>query len=111
MKRYVSHFLLLPQYGYLKEYIVETEHGFVIRLLPFNGEMESTEWISGVIALLPESNNMDHIFTRKSIVLEKLPLKYSEGHISETLFRAYSFSPFNFTLMQPVCGTQHKQLP
>jgi hypothetical protein len=111
MKRYVSHFLLLPPYGYLKKCVVETEHEFVVRLFPFNEEIESTEWLSGLIVLFPKHNILDHLFREKVPFLEKIPLEFSEGHIPLLFFHAYLFSPFDFTLMQPVCGTQRKQLP
>lgn len=34
MKRFASHFLFLPAYGYLKQYAIETEEGMVVRLFP-----------------------------------------------------------------------------
>lgn len=40
MKRFASHFLFLPAYGYLKQYAVETEEGVVVRLFPLTEEME-----------------------------------------------------------------------
>lgn len=36
MKRFASHFLFLPAYGYLKQYAVETEEGVVVRFISIN---------------------------------------------------------------------------
>jgi hypothetical protein len=39
MKRFASHFLFLPAYGYLKQYAVETEEGSVVRIFPLTEEI------------------------------------------------------------------------
>ena len=55
MKRYASHFLFLPGHGYLKQYVVEIGEGqCVSRIFPLTEEVENTEWLPGVIALLTE---------------------------------------------------------
>ena len=41
MKRFDSHFLFLPAYGYLKQYAIETEEGMVVRLFPLTEEIEN----------------------------------------------------------------------
>ena len=56
MKRYASHFLFLPGHGYLKQYVVEIGEGqCVSRIFPLTEEVENTEWLPGVIALLTEA--------------------------------------------------------
>ena len=47
MKRFASHFLFLPAYGYLKQYAIETEEGMVVRLFPLTEEIENVEWLPG----------------------------------------------------------------
>ncbi|WP_308768518.1 hypothetical protein [uncultured Bacteroides sp.] len=56
MKRFASHYLFLPEAGYLKQQVVEvTDEGTIQRVFPLKEEMESVEWLPGVIALLTES--------------------------------------------------------
>ena len=45
MKRFASHFLFLPAYGYLKQYAIETEEGIVVRLFPLTEEMENVDFL------------------------------------------------------------------
>ena len=55
MKRFASHFLFLPAYGYLKQYAIETEEGMVVRLFPLTEEIENVEWLPGAIVLLTQN--------------------------------------------------------
>ena len=55
MKRYASHFLFLPGMAIWKQYVVEIGEGqCVSRIFPLTEEVENTEWLPGVIALLTE---------------------------------------------------------
>ena len=74
MKRYASHFLFLPGHGYLKQYVVEIGEGqCVSRIFPLTEEVENTEWLPGVIALL----------TRwKQTILILNVLQYTDGNPS-----------------------------
>ena len=54
MKRFASHYLFLPGYGYLKQYVVEVDQGYAVRIFPLKEEVEDVEWLPGVIALFPE---------------------------------------------------------
>lgn len=83
MKRYASHFLFLPEQGYLKQYMVEVENGLVVNMFPLTEEVENVEWLPGAIFLTRE-----------------------EGGLSATYF-----SHFDFTTMRPVAGTPHRLLP
>ena len=83
MKRYASHYLFLPERGYLKQHAIEVEAGRVVRIFPLSEEIEDTEWLPGVIVL------------------------HRESDASLTPFLLY---PFDFTTMQPVAGTQRRQL-
>ena len=91
MKRFASHYLLIPAVGYMKQQVVEiTDEGVVRGVFPLTEEIESVEWMPGVIVLLSESQ----------MEAEKK---------GEALF-PYLFYPFDFTSMQPVDGTRHRLL-
>ncbi|MBC8594486.1 hypothetical protein H8744_14825 [Oscillospiraceae bacterium N12] len=83
MKRFASHYLYIPEKGYLKQFVIEMEEEFVAKFFPLTEEIESVEWMPGVIELIPDRGS----------------------------FRAYLLYPFDFTSMQPVAETQRKQLP
>ena len=84
MKRFASHYLFVPESGFLKQYVVELEEERVVRFFPLTEEIESVEWMPGVIVLSKEK--------------------------AEDLFSAFILCPFDFTTMQPVAETQRKQL-
>ena len=84
MKRFASHYLFVPESGFLKQYEVELEEERVVRFFPLTEEIESVEWMPGVIVLSKEK--------------------------AEDLFSAFILYPFDFTTMQPVAETQRKQL-
>ena len=76
MKRFASHYLFLPGYGYLKQYVVEVDQGYAVRIFPLKEEVEDVEWLPGVIALFPEG---------------------PDGELA-----SYLYYPFDFNAMQPV---------
>ena len=108
MKRYASHFLFLPGHGYLKQYVVEIGEGqCVSRIFPLTEEVENTEWLPGVIALLTEvETDYPHFDTCCNILTAIPPV------IEEELpyLIPWLFFPFDFTTMQPGAGTQRKLL-
>lgn len=106
MKRYVSHFLFLQGYGYLKRQVVEMEEGVIVRIFPLTEEVENTEWLPGVIALLTSEDAVVPEFGKQKSV-DAVPLE-----ITETLssFVPVLFFPFDFTTMKPVAGTQRRPL-
>ena len=56
MKRFASHYLLIPAVGYMKQQVVEiTDEGVVRGVFSLTEEIESVEWMPGVIVLLSES--------------------------------------------------------
>lgn len=105
MKRYASHLLFLSDYGYLKQYAIEMEGESVNRIFPLTEEVENTEWMPGVIALL-RNPEVPLIFD-ESPLLSAVPQSIEELLLSST---PYLFSPFDFTTMQPAAGTRRKQL-
>ena len=54
MKRFASHYLLIPDIGFIKQQVVEiNDEGIVQNIFPLTEEIESVEWMPGVIVLLP----------------------------------------------------------
>lgn len=113
MKRYASHFLFLPGHGYLRRYAIEMEEGVVVRLFPLTEEVENTEWMPGVIALLSSAEtrlkkeDSEPIFKGCRNLLGALPPDM-EGTLP--FLTPYLYFPFCFTTMQPVAGTQRRRL-
>ena len=56
MKRFAAHYLLLPDVGFIRQQVVEiTDEGLCTGCFPLTEEIESVEWMPGLIALLPEN--------------------------------------------------------
>lgn len=83
MRRYASHYLMHPSAGLLKQQVVEVEQGVAVGHFPLQEEIEDVEWLPGVIALEADG----------------------EGHLLP--FWMY---PYDLIQMQPVGGTQRRQL-
>ena len=118
MKRFASHYLLIPAVGYMKQQVVEiTDEGVVRGVFP---------WMPGVIVLLSESQ-VEKI-KNTGMILKNIPVfqinlpsvsNQSSQCFNEYLQEAekkgealfpYLFYPFDFTSMQPVDGTRHRLL-
>ena len=127
MKRFASHYLLIPAVGYMKQQVVEiTDEGVVRGVFPLTEEIESVEWMPGVIVLLP-ADQLEEIkntgMFEKNIPVFQFNLPVVSDQTSscpkeflavseergEVLF-PYLFYPFDFTSMQPVAGTRHRLL-
>ena len=113
IKRFASHFIFLPGYGYLNQYVVGAEEGRVVSAFPLTEEIEGVEWFPGVIALLDNKEDISKgysgIFQKSNEVLEELPEVFCQETFSSGI-TAYLFYPFDFTTMQPVGGTRHRPL-
>ena len=124
MKRFASHYLLIPAVGYMKQQVVEiTDEGVVRGVFPLTEEIESVEWMPGVIVLLSESQ-MEEI-KNTGMILKNIPVfqinlpnilnqssrcfEESLKEKGEVLFPVL-FYPFDFISMQPVDGTRHRLL-
>jgi len=77
MKRFASHFLFLPAYGYLKQYAVETEEGVVVRLFPLTEEMENVEWLPGAIVLLTQEELKEPPYQTLNKIIVKRPQNFT----------------------------------
>ena len=107
MKRFASHFLFLPAYGYLKQYAIETEEGIVVRLFPLTEEI----WLPGAIVLLTQNElkEPDIIFslTNASRNLLITPPSFIDGSCG--LMPVY-FPNFDTATLLPAAGSRHKLL-
>ena len=127
MKRFASHYLLIPAVGYMKQQVVEiTDEGVVRGVFPLTEEIESVEWMPGVIVLLSE-NQMEEI-KNTGMILKNIPVfQINPSNILNQSSRCFEeslkelkekgevlfpvlFYPFDFISMQPVDGTRHRLL-
>lgn len=107
MKRYASHFLFFPGYGCLNRHVVEMCEGHVVRIFPLTEEIENTEWLPGIIALLSGKDSDLPDFDKCGNKLTTVPADITE---KLPFLTAFLFSPFDFTMMRPCVETQRKPL-
>ena len=122
MKRFAAHYL--PDVGFIRQQVVEiADEGYVRDVFPLTEEIESVEWMPGLIALLPENKIKNTEMFSKNISVFQFNLPIVSGQTfpcfkealtasakrGEVLF-PYLFYPFDFTSMQPVAGTRHRLL-
>ena len=127
MKRFASHYLFMPDVGFIKQQVVEiTDEGVVRDTFPLTEEIESVEWMPGVIVLLP-ADQLEEI-KNTGMILKNIPVFQinlpSVSNQSSQCFNEYLqeaekkgealfpvlFYPFDFISMQPVDGTRHRLL-
>ena len=127
MKRFASHYLFMPDVGFMKQQVVEiTDEGVVRGVFPLTEEIESVEWMPGVIVLLSESQ-MEEI-KNTGMILKNIPVfQINPSNILNQSSRCFEeslkelkekgevlfpvlFYPFDFISMQPVDGTRHRLL-
>ena len=117
----------MPDVGFIKQQVVEiTDEGVVRDTFPLTEEIESVEWMPGVIVLLPADQleeikntgmilknipvfqiNTSNILNQSSRCFEESLKELKEK--GEVLFPVL-FYPFDFISMQPVDGTRHRLL-
>jgi hypothetical protein len=101
IKRYASHFLLLPEYGFLKLCVVEIGlEGDVLRVFPLLEELETVEWHPGVILLSEkeeDKNEITQLFQIRYRLLNDIPAAF-QSNISIKQF-VYLLYPFDFKRM------------
>ena len=80
MKRFAAHYLFVPGSGFLKQYAIEIEGGYICHIFPFSEEIESVEWFPGVILLTPqEESDINTLFNftnieKQSIYIPKVTI-------------------------------------
>lgn len=107
MIRYAAHYVYLPDYGFLKQYVVEIREGRISALFPLSSEIENTEWQPGVIAIVASEEEARDLLFRKKNLLDKVPADIV-GRLADRM--PVLLFPFDFTTMVPVAGTQHRLL-
>lgn len=118
MKRFASHYLLIPNVGLAKQQVVEVnDAGAVQNLFPLTEEIESVEWMPGVIVLLSAKQYLlsDTEYTFFSRITPCGPYLNLSKYLHELeeqgeILLPYLFYPFDFISMQPVDGTRHRLL-
>ena len=127
MKRFASHYLFMPDVGFIKQQVVEiTDEGVVRDTFPLTEEIESVEWRPGVIVLLP-ADQLEEI-KNTGMILKNIPVfQINPSNILNQSSRCFEeslkelkekgevlfpvlFYPFDFISMQPVDGTRHRLL-
>ena len=117
----------MPDVGFIKQQVVEiTDEGVVRDTFPLTEEIESVEWMPGVIVLLP-ADQLEEI-KNTGMILKNIPVFQinlpSVSNQSSQCFNEYLqeaekkgevlfpvlFYPFDFISMQPVDGTRHRLL-
>ena len=73
MKRFASHYLLIPGVGFVKQQVVEiSDEGVAQNIFPLNEEVESVEWLPGLIVLL-SVHQMEEI-RNTGMVVKNIPV-------------------------------------
>ena len=117
----------MPDVGFIKQQVVEiTDEGVVRDTFPLTEEIESVEWMPGVIVLLP-ADQLEEI-KNTGMILKNIPvLQINPSNILNQSSRCFEeslkelkekgevlfpvlFYPFDFISMQPVDGTRHRLL-
>lgn len=113
MKRFASHLIFIPSYGYLQYHVVELADGHVEDLFPMTGESENVEWLPGAIVLvtaeefssLEQGAWTDSFFVQSHLSAAScLPSGIWRQRLS------LYYPRFNVMAMQPACGIRHRQL-
>ena len=127
MKRFASHYLLIPGVGFVKQQVVEiSDEGVAQNIFPLNEEVESVEWLPGLIVLLSvhqmeEIRNTGMVVKNIPVFQQNLPVLIvassctlndflDTSRTSGDVLVPYLFYPFDFTSMRPVDGTRHRLL-
>ena len=94
MKRFASHYLFLPEHGWMKQMVVEIENDNVSRIFPLSEESERVQWMPGVSVLLSDAD-VTKDFNREAMLADKItPL------LAETKIVDYIASDMNEVIMQ-----------
>ena len=116
MKRYASHYLLLPSVGVVKQYVIELlPDGSICRTFPLLEEIESAEWLPGIIVLLTAGEaefllSQKELFNVSSVSDDCFSDALQAMICNGTHLFPYWFYPFDFISMQPVAETRHRLL-
>lgn len=108
MRRLASNYIYLPELCFLKRYVIEVDAGRVLRLFPLIEEVEDTEWLPGVIVLLPNGMPAERVSFHDATCL---PDSVSAEVMSMLPFCIpYLFYPFDFIGKKPFAVTRYTRL-
>jgi len=117
MKRFASHYLLLPHYGLLKQYVVEVDGEYAVRAFSLSEESERVQWMPGVSLLLSKEEGetlckdapllLDRICSllKYNNQLTEIPIDLITDFATRKL-SLYRLYPFNFATMLPTEWTK-----
>jgi hypothetical protein len=117
MKRFASHYLFLPEHGWMKQMVVEIENDNVSRIFPLSEESERVQWMPGVSVLLSDTD-VTKDFDREAMLADKIrPLlaetkivDYIASDMNEVIMQkkwvVFRLFPFDFIDMQPYSATK-----
>lgn len=75
MTRYASHFLYLSPADYLNQHVVELKDGYAYRIFPLREEVESTQWLGGIILLSTSTSAIGNVTVdAKGYIQSELPV-------------------------------------
>ena len=98
MKRFASHYLLIPDVGFMKQQVVEiNDEGIAQGIFPLTEEIESVEWMPGVIVLL-SARQMEEI-KNTGMILKNIPVFQSNLPIVSNQSSQYSSELLNLSLI------------
>ena len=98
MKRFAAHYLFVPGSGFLKQYAIEIEGGYICHIFPFCEEIESVEWFPGVILLTSqEESDINTLFNFTNIEKQSI---YIPKVTIDMKCRAYLLYPFKDKLIR-----------
>ena len=102
MKRFASHYLFLPEHGWMKQMVVEIENDHVSRIFPLSEESERVQWMPGVSVLLSDKI--------RPLLAETKIVDYIASDMNEVIMQkkwvVFRLFPFDFTEMQPYSATK-----
>lgn len=124
MKRYAAQYLFVAGQGYLKMMVAEVKDGNVVSLFSLKEEVENTEWLPGVLLLIPDGGGMQDVrddemewqigdgnMNRWGALYVNKPLATSTDILaSHSRARLFSCPAFSFETMLPCVGIRHRRL-
>lgn len=124
MKRYAAQYLFVAGQGYLKMMVAEVRDGYVVSLFSLKEEVENTEWLPGVLLLIPDGGDRQDVrddemewqtgggnMNRCRALYVNKPFATSTDILaSHSRARLFSCPAFSFGTMLPCVGIRHRRL-
>lgn len=107
MERFAANYLYLPDYGFLKQGVMERE-GDTIRIYPLKEEIEAVVWVPGIICMLP-AKDINAIRENDYLINKKISTDFPELILASNIMVIQLF-PFDFTKMILMDNTEYTLL-